>query len=122
MTVPKLRRIDCVLYTVPEDDLAEASDHYETVLGLEKCWERPEQVGFRMDDHEEGVCEIVLSTDTGIPDGEVQYLVDDVQEAAAHFARRGCEIVRGPTAIPVGHVATIRNEWSHEFDLLDFED
>lgn len=121
MSPPTLRRIDCVLYTVPEADFPDAKAHYETVLGLEKLWERPDQVGFRMEDHEEGVAEIVLSAEMNVPQGLVHYLVESVQETVEYFSDRGYEVVHGPEEIPVGSVATIRNEWGHEFDVLDFE-
>lgn len=75
-----------------------------------------------MDDHEDGVAEIVLSTEEDIPQGLVHYLVDSVTDAVEYFSNHGYEVVHGPGAIPVGHVATIQNEWRHEFDIMDFEE
>lgn len=85
MSTPTLQRIDCVLYTVPEADFADAKTHYENVLGLEKLWERPDQAGFRMECHEEGVAEIVLSVEMDVPQGLVHYLVESVQETVDYY-------------------------------------
>ncbi|MFH5800068.1 VOC family protein [Haladaptatus sp. CMAA 1911] len=121
MNPPTLQRIGCVLYTVPKSAFEDAKRHYEEVLGLERLWERPDQAGFAMDGHEEGIAELVLSTQEELPQGMVHYLVDSVAESVEYFGQNGYEVVHGPEEIPVGNVATVRNEWGHEFDVMDFE-
>ncbi|MFD1514300.1 VOC family protein [Halomarina rubra] len=120
MDAPTLRAIDCILYTVPETDFDDAKAQYEDVLGLDRIWERDGQVGYRLPAHDDGVAEIVLSTDTDVPDGLVHYLVDDVERATDYYADRGYEVVDGPFDVGVGTVATVRNEWGHEFELISF--
>ncbi|WP_227374355.1 hypothetical protein [Haladaptatus halobius] len=48
--------------------------------------------------------------------------MENVRETVDYFSERGYEVVHGPEEISVGSVATIRNEWGHEFDVLDFQD
>jgi hypothetical protein len=57
-----------------------------------------------------------------VPQGLVHYLVESVRETVDYFSERGYELVHGPEEIPVGSVATIRNESGHEFDVLGFQD
>lgn len=121
MEPPTLQAIDCILYTVPEDDLEDAKHNFETVLGLDRIWERETQVGYKLERHGENVAEIVLSTDTDIPDGLVHYLVDDVERALKYYTDHGYELIDGPIDIGVGTVATVRNSWTHEFEIMDFE-
>ena len=121
MEPPKLQAIDCILYTVPEEELEDAKHNFETVLGLNRIWERDTQVGYKLDKHEAGVAEIVLSTETDVPDGLVHYLVENVDRALAYYTDHGYDLVDGPTDIGVGTVATVQNGWGHEFEIMDFE-
>lgn len=121
MNSPTLRLVDCIMYTVPEAEFSAAVRNYEEVLGFEKQWEREGQAGFAPPEHEDGVAEVVLSTDTDIPDGLVHYLVDDVAEAIDHFSERGYDVTHGPVDTPVGQTATVENEWGHAFDIMDFD-
>ena len=109
MDSPNLQAIDCVLYTVPEAELDAAKDEFETVLGLDRIWERDGQVGYRLEEHADGVAEVVLSTDTDVPDGLVHYLVEDVERAVEYYTEQGYEVVDGPMDIGVGTVATVQN-------------
>lgn len=121
MEPPTLQAIDCILYTVPPRDFEEAAEHFETVLGLDRIWERDDQVGYKLDQDPNSVTEVVLSTDTDIPDGLVHYLVEDVECATEYYTNHGYEVVAGPTDVGVGSVATVRNGWNHEFELMDFD-
>lgn len=120
METPTLRLVDCIVYTVPESEFSTAIQNYEEVLGFEKQWERDGQAGFAPTGHEDGVAEVVLSTDTDIPQGLVHYLVDNVSEAIEHFSEQGYDVTDGPVETPVGQTATIENEWGQAFDIMDF--
>ena len=121
MEPPKLQAIDCILYTVPEGELKDAKHNFETVLGLDRIWERDTQVGYKLERHTENVAEIVLSTDTDIPNGLVHYLVEDVEHALEYYTDHGYEFIDGPIDIGLGTVATVRNTWNHEIDIMDFK-
>lgn len=121
MEPPKLQAIDCILYTVSEEELEDAKRDFETVLGLDRIWESDTQVGYKLEKHAENVAEIVLSTETDIPDGLVHYLVEDVERALEYYTDRGYELIDGPNDIGVGTVATVRNTWNHEFEIMDFD-
>lgn len=120
MEPPNLQAIDCILYTVPEEEFRDAKHNFETVLGLDRIWERDTQAGYKLEKHAENIAEIVLSTDTDVPDGLVHYLVEDVEQALAYYTNHGYELIDGPADIDVGTVATVRNTWNHEFEIMDF--
>ncbi|WP_232688382.1 VOC family protein [Halobacterium zhouii] len=121
MDAPDLQAIDCILYTVPDAELDAAKEEFETVLGLDRVWERDGQVGYKLEQHADGVGEIVLSTDTDVPDGLVHYLVEDAERAIEYYADHDYEVVHGPIDIGVGTVATVQNSWGHEFEIMDLE-
>jgi len=110
-STPPLRKIDCV--RLPVDDLDEAIGFYGR-LGHQLVWRRPTQAGLRLPDSD---AELVLHTEH--PEQEIDFLVDDADDAAERFTRLGGSLVEGPFDIEVGRCAVVEDPFGNRFVLLD---
>lgn len=87
------------------------------MVGLQRAWTRPTQVGLKMPSTD---AEIVLHTDPDIPGRiEVHYLVDDVAQAIAHFQANGCHVLVEPFDIEIGKCAVIEDPFGTPLNILD---
>lgn len=110
-----LRKIDCIIIRV--DNVEAAAAYYAQVFGLRPQWSGDDSIGLTFPQTD---AEIVLHNDPAIPSSaEVYYLVDNVLDAVAHLAARGCQILAGPFPITIGNCAIIRDPFDTRLCILD---
>ena len=109
-----LRKIDCVMVSVP--DLDAATDFYRRVFGLRPKWRDDVSVGLGLPESD---TEIVLHTLDLPPDCAVNYLVDDVPAAVAAYAEAGCSVRQAPFDIAVGQCAVVEDPYGNAVCVLD---
>ena len=110
-----LRKIDCIMIHV--DDIQAAATYYADVFGLHPQWSGDDAIGLVFPESD---AEIVLHNDPDIPSSvEVNYLVDDVVVAAAHYEAQGCSILVAPFDITIGKCAVIRDPFGTRLCILD---
>jgi lactoylglutathione lyase len=109
------RKIDCVMVRVDEPDTA--AQYYVDVFGMHVVWQDEMSVGLGFPETD---AEIVLHRSTDLPrDIEVHYLVDDVTEAVAILAQKGCEVLVEPFDIAIGKCAVIKDPFGVMLCILD---
>jgi lactoylglutathione lyase len=110
-----LQKIDCVMIRV--DNLEAAAAYYVSVFGLRPQWSEGDTIGLAFPETD---AEVVLHNNPHIPSSvEVHYLVDNVIDAAAHFAAQGCHILVPPFDITIGKCAVIRDPFGTRLCILD---
>jgi predicted enzyme related to lactoylglutathione lyase len=107
-----LRKVDCVQIPVP--DLDSGLAFYRDRLGHELIWRSETAAGLRLADSDS---EIVLQTER--PNGEVDLLVDSVEQAVAELTRAGGTVQTAPFDIPVGRVAVVADPFGNPLTILD---
>lgn len=113
MSRPVLRSLDAVVLTVP--DLDAGLQFYRDRLGHELLW-RNDDLGQAALRCPESATEIVLST--RLPP-EPNWLVQSVDQAIEVITAAGGQLLGGPTAIPVGRVATVSDPFGNRLVLVD---
>jgi lactoylglutathione lyase len=111
-----LRKIDNVMYRV--NDLEEAANFYEGVLGLKRLWTDLEagQIGYVFPD---GDSEIVIHNDPDIPNPDFSFLVDDVAAFCADFKRQGHAVVKEPFEVRCGWFAVLEDPDGNLISIVD---
>jgi predicted enzyme related to lactoylglutathione lyase len=107
-----LRKVDCVQIPVPtlDDGLA----FYRDRLGHELIWRSETAAGLRLAGSD---TEIVLQTERLQP--EVDFLVDEIDQAVAELTRAGGTVLVEPFDIPVGRVAVVVDPFGNPLTILD---
>ena len=111
MDAPLFRKVDCIRLAV--DDLAAAIGFYRS-LGHELIWRRPSAAGLRLSESD---AELVVQTEA--PGIEVDFLVDDAEQAVERFVTAGGTLVSGPFEIEIGRCVVIADPWENTLVLLD---
>ena len=109
---PLIRTVDCVRIPVPDLDAGLA--FYRDQLGHALIWRTATAAGLRLPHSD---AELVIYTDGH--DFEVDLLVASADEAAAHVAACGGEVVVPPFDIAVGRCVVVRDPWGTRLVLLD---
>ena len=113
MDTPLLCKVDAV--TVPVPNLDSGIDFYAGRLGHPLRW-RNDAIGQAAVGLREGDTEIVLTTRLRY---EPDWLVEDVEEAAAVFDAAGGRVLSPPFDIPVGRVAVVADPFGNALVLVD---
>ena len=112
-TSPLLQKLDAV--TIPVPDLDSGLRFYRDALGHELRWRHDAigQAGLALPASD---TEIVLTTTTGYaPD----WLVTSADEATRAWESAGGQVITGPSDIPVGRLAVVRDPFGNTLVLLD---
>ncbi|HXH56269.1 VOC family protein [Iamia sp.] len=111
--MPTLRKVDAVTLHVP--DLDGGIAFYVEALGHTLNWRNDAigQAGIAVPDSD---TEIVLTTRHGY---EPNWLVDDVALAAEQFRAAGGDLLAGPSDVPVGRIAVVRDPFGNVLVLID---
>ncbi len=109
---PLLQKVDCVQLSVA--DLDAALKFYRDTLGHELIWRNDHAIGLRLPGSD---AELVLQTER--PYSEVDWLVDSVDAAAAHFVSAGGRVEVFPFDIKIGRCVIVRDPWGNRLVLLD---
>jgi predicted enzyme related to lactoylglutathione lyase len=112
MTVPLIRKVDCV--SLPVRNLSEALVFYRDRLGHELVWRTSSAAGLRLSDSD---TELVLHTE-GRP-AAAELLVTAVPHAISRVLEAGGSLVSGPFEIQIGKCAVISDPWGNHLMLLD---
>ena len=112
----KLNKIDDIMFYV--EDLEKAAKFYERVLGLKKAWADKERkmIGFIF---EEDDSEIVIHSDTSLPNPDFNFLVDNVEEFIKEFKEKGYNVVMDPFEIRSGMCAVIEDPDGNKLPIVD---
>jgi predicted enzyme related to lactoylglutathione lyase len=99
------------------DDVEAAAAYYGRVFGLHPQWSGDDSIGLALPETD---AELVLHNNPKIPSSvEVDYLVDDVAAAVAHFAAQGCQVLVAPFDIPIGKCVVISDPFGTQLCILD---
>lgn len=108
-----LRAVDAVTVPVPSLDAGIAC--YAGALGQRLLW-RDESTGQAGLGTAAGGTEVVLTTRLRY---EPDWLVDDVDAAAARFVAAGGAVLEGPEPIPVGRVVVVADPFGNRLTLVE---
>ena len=113
MDAPPLCKVDAVMVPVP--DLDSGIDFYVGRLGHPLRW-RIDEIGQAAIGLRDSDTEIVLTTSLRY---EPNWLVEDVEDAAAVFDAAGGRVLSPPFDIPVGRVAVVADPFGNALVLVD---
>jgi predicted enzyme related to lactoylglutathione lyase len=113
LDAPLLCKVDAV--TVPVPDLESGIDFYVGRLRHRLLW-RNDEIGQAAVDLRDSDTEIVLTTRQHY---EPNWLVDDVERAAAVFEAAGGRVLSPAVDIPVGRVAVVADPFGNALTLVD---
>jgi lactoylglutathione lyase len=106
------KKVDCVRIPVP--NLHKGLQFYSDQLGHKLIWRTKDSAGLHLA-HDDS--EIVLYTQ---PKGlEIDFEVDDVDEAATRFVEAGGQLVSEPFEILIGKCVVVKDPWDNQYVLLD---
>ncbi|MFW9844012.1 MAG: VOC family protein [Candidatus Thorarchaeota archaeon] len=105
-------KIDCV--RIPVTNLEEGIAFYSKKLKHELLWKTDIAAGLKLSQDKS---EIVLYTE---PDGlEIDFQVNNVEQAVEEFIHAGGRIIKGPFDIPIGKCVVVKDPWGNEYVILD---
>ena len=116
MTQSRIKKIDCIMYYVP--DLKEAAQFYEEVLGLNRVWTDNEEqmIGLVFPESDS---EIVLHTNTTFPNPDINFQVENVKEFCNYIHDEGYEIELEPIDVRCGKFAIIKDPYGNRIPIID---
>jgi lactoylglutathione lyase len=112
MNSPVLKNIDCIRLYV--SNLEDGLKYYSSHLGLKLIWKTQKAIGLGMT---EGITEIVIQTEDKTR--EIDFKVDNVDEAIKEISKAGGKVVVKPFDIPIGRCAVIEDPWENRYVILD---
>ena len=112
MSDPLFQKVDCVMLYVP--DLDQALAFYRDRLGLRLAWRISDAAGLNLPGSDS---EIVLQV--GDRGTEVDFLVENADEAALAFEKAGGQVVVPPFDIHIGRCVVVKDPWGHKLVMLD---
>lgn len=105
-------KVDCIRLYVP--DLDEGLKFYHKSLGLSIIWRTETAIGLGMDGD---ISEIVIHNER---DGvEVDFMVDNVDDAVESIRSSGGKIINGPFDIKIGRCAVVEDPFGNQYVILD---
>ncbi len=112
MPEPLLKKVDCIMLSVP--NLDEGIAFYRDRLGHRLVWRSATAAGLKLPQSE---AEIVLQTERkGL---EVDFLVDSADAAAVEFEKAGGKVLVPPFEIQIGRCVVVSDPWDNPLVLLD---
>ncbi len=111
-----LQKIDNIMYRVK--DLKTAGKFYAEVLGLKKVWEdeKSQMIAFMLTDSNS---EIVIHTNTSIPDGDYSYSVENVEQFVKDFKAKGYRVALEPIDVRPGKYAVLLDPDGNKIPIID---
>lgn len=111
----KLLTIDCVMYQVK--DIKKSIQVY-LALGMTKRWEDTDRqmVGFTFPNSDS---EIVIHTDTNIPNGEVCFKVENVEAMCREWKEQGYSVLLEPIPVRTGNYAVLGDRDNNALPIID---
>ena len=112
----RLLKIDNVMFYTT--DIKKASEFYEKVLKLKKGWTDDENnmVGFTL---AESGSEIVLHTDSNLPNPFFSFLVENVEDFCREYQEKGYAVMCEPFDVRCGKFAILADVDGNPIPLVD---
>jgi catechol 2,3-dioxygenase-like lactoylglutathione lyase family enzyme len=112
----QLLKIDNIMYKVK--DLEKSAKFYEEVLGLKRTWTDKKRlmVGFCF---AESDSEIVITSDTEMPNFDLVYLVKNVEEFCDEYIKAGYKIKKKPFDVRCGKYAVVEDLDHNSLPIID---
>lgn len=105
-------KIDCV--RIPVANLEDGINFYSKKLRHELLWRTDLAAGLQLSSDKS---EIVLYTD---PQGlEIDFQVNNVEQAVDEFVNAGGQLVEGPFDIAIGKCVVVKDPWDNQYVILD---
>jgi predicted enzyme related to lactoylglutathione lyase len=109
-----LKKIDAVLHRVA--DLDEAIRFYVDVLGLRLGWRDESMAGMIFPGNDS---ELVLHTDEKLPNPNVSFQVESVDEFVEEYKRKGYKVLVEPFDIRCGKCAVLSDPYGNGIEVMD---
>lgn len=111
----KLRKIDGIMYRVKDLD---ASAVFYAGLGMKQVWrdDQYQMIGFAFPESDS---EIVIHTDSAMPNPDINFLVDDVEAFVGEAKGKGIAVMQEPTNVRPGKFATIADPDGNPINVID---
>lgn len=112
----KLIKIDNIMYRVK--DLDASVKFYSEALGLKQVWRDDEHqmIGFVFPESDS---EIVIHTNTDIPNPDFSFLVENVEEFVKEFRNKGYKVLRDPFDVRPGRFAVLSDLDGNLINIID---
>lgn len=111
-----LRKVDAVMHLV--DDVYEAAEFYEKVLGLKRGWTDDENkmIGLLFPGND---TEIVLHMNKYLPNPNVSFQVVDVMDFVSEYKAKGYKVLVEPFDIRCGMCAILQDPYGNGLEIMD---
>ena len=111
-----LRKVDAVMHLV--DDVYEAAEFYEKVLGLKRGWTDDENkmIGLLFPGND---TEIVLHMNKYLPNPNVSFQVEDVMDFVEKYKAKGYKVLEDPFDIRCGKCAILEDPYGNGLEIMD---
>lgn len=111
-----LKKVDAVMNLV--EDIQEAAEFYEKVLGLKRGWtdDENQMIGLLFPGND---TEIVLHMNKYLPNPNVSFQVEDVLAFVDEYKAKGYKVVEEPFDIRCGKCAILENPYGNGLEIMD---
>ena len=111
-----LRKVDAVMHLV--DDIYEAAEFYEKVMGLKRGWtdDKNKMIGMLFPGND---TEIVLHMNKYLPNPNVSFQVEDVMEFVEKYKAKGYKVLEAPFDIRCGKCAILEDPYGNGLEIMD---
>ena len=99
-------------------DLEGSANFYRDILGLRQVWNDQEHgmIGFTF---QESDLEVVIHSDSSIPNPSVSFLVKNVEEFCEEYKKKGYNVVKEPFEVRCGKYAVLADPDGNELPIID---
>ena len=109
-----IKKIDAVMHRV--NDLEEAIQFYVEVLGLRLGWRDESMAGMLFSGNDS---ELVLHIDASLPNPNVSFQVENVEEFVAEYKGKGYKVLVEPFDIRCGRCAVLSDPFGNGIEVMD---
>lgn len=111
-----LRKVDAVLYCV--EDIHKAAKFYEETMGLKRGWtdEDNQMIGLLFPGND---TELVLHSNKYLPNPNVSYQVENVEEFVSDYKQKGNNVIVEPFEIRCGKCAILKDPFGGSIEIMD---
>ena len=109
-----LKKIDAVLHRV--GDIDEAIRFYVDVLGLRLGWREDSMAGLLFPGNDS---ELVLHTDDSLPNPNISFQVENVEEFVDEYREKGYKVLVEPFDIRCGRCAVLSDPYGNGIEVMD---
>ena len=100
------------------NDLEQAKNFYEGILGLKQVWrdEKEQMIGFQFPESD---IELVIHIDSSLPNPEISFQVDNVEEFCKEYRRKGFKVFMEPIDVRCGKYAVLLDPDGNKLSIID---